>query len=909
MKKTVNTICLLMLCFVLISIPAYPQIRETGTIHGYIHDEQGVALPGVTVKVSGLNLIGGEKTYISDSAGYYRFPTLPAGSYTVFVELSGFAKIVREIPHLSPNQSLTVDFILKQSIVNEAITVTANPPTIDVTSSSPGATVLSDTLLMALPSNKEYSEIMALGPGVQLIKTQTYTTISAYGRDGRDSGYQLDGISIPIRGWNDLSPDYNIIEEATVSGTGLSAEFGNFSGAILSAISKSGSNKFSGLTELRYAGRRWNSQNMESIPRETLQFPEDKDRIYELGSLFDLSFQFGGKIVRDQLWYFLSGNTTLTREYPLGTTGANKTTGWKGFGKLTYQLASSTRVNFAVSYDDQRAINDAAGRYYLPGATKDTTSPGALFDLNLTSTLSANSIFEAKFGYVHKTGYSEPRGGHDTAGHYDFVTNIQSVNAAYWEVFKVRQYHGSLHLSQFIPRSPLGAHDLKIGIEYVGGKPYDSLYGYTGGTAYYDWDGAPYLKEVYVPQSYTTSVRLGTYTAFIQDSWLVSRRMTLNLGLRYDYFRAKTPLNSSVLGMGIWAPRLGVAFDVFGDRKNVVKFNYGIYSDRLVAGLFSNIGQKTSGFDEYFWTGSDWAYSYSYRPGADYYKLDPNIKQPYLWEISGGYERELFRDASLSVNFFYRKLGRAIGQVNALAQWQPTTIFNPGIDGIEGTSDDLGTLDVYQRMNPDQDSALITNPSKGSYWVLDDPKFLAKGIEVRFSKRYSNRWQMNASYLYTRVLGNLDNPGSAYFYDPNVFVNGYGERGYLYGQPHQVKIQAQVLLPLDIDFGVSASLGSGITRGAFLFYRFPNYTYSQINILAPGETERNPFRGTIDVRVQKQIGIRGGKLSFMVDSFNILNSHTVVENFGQVDNTEYAYGTIASIMAPRSFRIGIRFTY
>ena len=263
----------------------------------------------------------------------------------------------------------------------------------------------------------------------------------------------------------------------------------------------------------------------------------------------------------------------------------------------------------------------------------------------------------------------------------------------------------------------------------------------------------------------------------------------------------------------------------------------------------------------------------------------------------------------MSINFFYRKLGRAIGQVNALAQWQKVTIVNPGLDGIAGTSDDLGTLEVYQRMNPDQDSALITNPSKGSYWVLDDPKFLAKGLEVRFSKRYSNRWQMNASYLYTRVLGNLTNPGSAYFYDPNAFVNGYGEQGYLYGQPHQIKVQAQVLLPLDIEFGVSASLGSGITRGAFLFYRFPNYTYSQINILAPGETERNPFRATMDVRVQKQIGIGGGKLSVMADVFNVLNSHPVVESFGQVDNANYAYGTIASIMAPRSFKIGLRFTY
>ena len=486
-------------CFFLFGVVSFAQIRETGIIHGNIHDDQDTSLAGINVSISGTNLIGGTKRAVSDKDGYYRFPSLPAGPYTISAEAPGFQKVVREGVNLHANITLTVDFTLTQSLLKEEVVISGKSPTIDITGSSTGATVLSDQLLMALPSNKEYSEIMALGTGVQLIRTQTYTTMSAYGRDWRDSGYQLDGISIPIRGWNDLRPDYNIIEEATVSGTGLSAEFGNFSGAVLSAISKSGSNKFSGLMEFWYAGRRWNSQNMGSIPREELQFPEDKDRIYELGSLFDLSFQFGGKIARDKLWYFLSGNKTLTREYPLGTTGANKTTGWKGFGKLTYQLASSTRVNLAVSYDDQRAINDAVGRYYLSGATTDTTSPGALFDVNLTSILSANSIFEAKFGYVHKTGYSEPRGGRDTASHYDFATSIRSGNAANWEVFKVRQYHGSLHLSQFIPQSPLGAHDLKIGVEYVGGKPYDDLIGYTGGTEYYDWDGVPYLKQVYVP--------------------------------------------------------------------------------------------------------------------------------------------------------------------------------------------------------------------------------------------------------------------------------------------------------------------------------------------------------------------------------------------------------------------------
>jgi hypothetical protein len=94
-KGSQSTILVLFVLF--LSLAAFSQIRETGTVHGYIQDEKGEALPGVTVKISGPNLIGGAKTYLTDLKGYYRFPSLPVGPYTVSVDLPGFAKLVREV--------------------------------------------------------------------------------------------------------------------------------------------------------------------------------------------------------------------------------------------------------------------------------------------------------------------------------------------------------------------------------------------------------------------------------------------------------------------------------------------------------------------------------------------------------------------------------------------------------------------------------------------------------------------------------------------------------------------------------------------------------------------------------------------------------------------------------------------
>jgi hypothetical protein len=110
---------------------ALSQSRETGAVLGQVIDGQGAALPGVTVTVSGPNLMGTRST-VTDAEGSYRFPALPPGTYMVKAELDGFKTVVRENIRLTTTTRLTVDFILEQTAVQEEVTVVAQSPTVDV---------------------------------------------------------------------------------------------------------------------------------------------------------------------------------------------------------------------------------------------------------------------------------------------------------------------------------------------------------------------------------------------------------------------------------------------------------------------------------------------------------------------------------------------------------------------------------------------------------------------------------------------------------------------------------------------------------------------------------------------------------------------------------------------------------
>jgi hypothetical protein len=358
------------------------------------------------------------------------------------------------------------------------------------------------------------------------------------------------------------------------------------------------------------------------------------------------------------------------------------------------------------------------------------------------------------------------------------------------------------------------------------------------------------------------------------------------------------------------APRLGITYDLFGDRKNIFKLYYGRLYEKIQRNMFSVMDTRSAGFARYMWLGGTWIKVLEVLPGEELSttQIDPNVKHPYINELSGAYERELFKDASLTVNAYYKTLGKAIGQINTTAQWETVTIINPGPDGVEGTSDDLGPLDVYRQTSPlTDDRFVITNPVAGqSPSVLETPWKKMRGIEFIFSKRYSKGWQLLASYHYTKCTGNADSV-EVYWVDPNRFVNSRGQMVYYYGQPHQFKLQGSVLLPLKIMLGMTAQYVSGHDAQAG-FYTYINNSATKIQGWPWGQKKNGPLKD-VSMKFEKRFPIKGVELTGYVDIYNVFNFHSTAYSWNRVNLFGPDFGKITSVQAPRSFRVGARFIF
>jgi hypothetical protein len=904
MKKIVSMAFVVLLGLLFVGSLGFSQIRESGTIHGNVVDESDVALPGVTVSISGPNLIGGQKDVITNQKGYYRFVSLPPGEYKVEAEIAGFTKVVKEGIRLNANMTLTVDFELPQASLQEEVLVTGQSPTIDIKGSSQGSVVMTEELLLTLPkaglgmvSGNLYYETLSYASGMD----ESYSAYGGYDR-GYANAYQMDGVDIssPIWGTPEFSPDVNIMEEVAIQGLGLPAEYGEYTGTVLTAVTKSGSNTLSGMVDLGFRGNNWNSENRSGIPDADIAFPSIKTEEFSSPQFYEGGFQIGGKVIHDKLWFFASGQYARSVADVLGTDYETTTTSPKSFVKMSYQLNPANRFNLSANYTDREHVHSGGGANVAVEATSILSGRTWVFNGNWTSTLSDNTLLELKLGYYRSQGLQEPASGRrDISGVYDLVTGEKFINSQIYRERRPRTFNANLHLNHYVPDF-IGSHDIKIGAELYLKKNY-SYSAWNGNALIWYLNGVPYIKQERDPTILTNNIM--DWVGFISDRWAINKRLTLNLGVRYNHYWFNVPSRAEevVYNEGALSPRLGLSYDLFGDRKNVIKFHYGHYYEGLTDQFFGTLADSGAEYVGYQWDGTDWFEYFRTFRGTNI-EVDPDVKHPYISEITLGYERELFRDASISVSGYYRQIERTLGQINTAAEYVKRTITNPGPDGIVGTADDLGTMEVYDRTNRGENSYLITNPEKGqTEYILDDPKRNVTGFEIVFTKHYSQRWQMIASYHYKHVEGNVSRvlAGAS----PNMFVNpSFGP----VNMPHSFKIMGSYLIPyIDASLAVRGYYTSGQTYTGTFYVFLPSYRSQLAFNMYPGGEKFYPAKKNLDLSLAKIFRLGETKLELRAEAFNLFNSHDP----SYVDWAGSLFGKILGLKNPRTFEIGVRFTY
>src|SRR5712692_4918184 len=284
-----------LLLFVLLPSSLFAQ-ATTGNILGTVTSE-GKPLPGVTVTVTSPSLQG-SRTAVSGEAGGYNLPSLPPGEYTATFELSGM-QTVRKRVTVNVSTTSRADVALKVSSVSEAITVTAAAaPTAESTQVTTNFKI--DTI-NELPINRTINQITLLSPGVTDAGPNGQITIS--GSHSFDSIFLVDGVVVNENLRGQPNPLYieDAIQETTVLTGGVSAEFGRFTGGVVSTITKSGGNEFSGSLRDNLTNPSWTRKS---------------DFVGQVTPLDNLNHQYegtlGGRIVRDRLWFFTAGRYQKT---------------------------------------------------------------------------------------------------------------------------------------------------------------------------------------------------------------------------------------------------------------------------------------------------------------------------------------------------------------------------------------------------------------------------------------------------------------------------------------------------------------------------------------------------------------------------------------------------------------------
>jgi outer membrane receptor protein involved in Fe transport len=595
--------------FLLMNVPAHAQGVQTGTITGQIVDQSDAVLPGATVTVTSPSLQG-ERSAVTDSTGRYLIRGLPAGVYSVRVELPGMTTAERMVD-VGVGTTVEVGAQLRVAAVTERVTVTADTTPFTVTTTQVGIN-LEQQEIEALATPRSLQGIATMAPGVTE-NTPNSGQLTISGAFAYDNLFMIDGVDISdnLNGTvNNLFIE-DAIAETQVLTSGISAEYGRFSGGVVNAVSKSGGNTFSGSFRLNMTNPAW-----------IVETPFAKEAGTENVSKLNESYEgtFGGPIVRDRLWFFTAGRYISLADNPiLPITGARidaPETNKRGEVKLTATVATNhivegsylnnsrdlTRVTFPFSID--------------PNALESPSFPNTRFVAGWRGVVGARAFAEAQYSQK-KFGFRGSGGTSTDIFDSPFITLTQELahyNAPYFDATDPedrdnRQITGNV--SWQMDRG--GRHDVKTGAEWyratnTGGNSQSST-GFVfiadfatnaAGDPTYDSGGrlipvfvpGETLMQTWIPTRGAT-LNIDTTSLFAQDRWSPTSRLTLDAGVRYERVRGEATGELLAVDTDTVVPRLGATYDLTGAGKYVLQATYGHYAGKYSEAQFSqntNVG-------------------------------------------------------------------------------------------------------------------------------------------------------------------------------------------------------------------------------------------------------------------------------------------------------------------------------
>jgi len=895
-RKKVFNLVLLSLVFMLLLVHQGFAQKRTGTIRGTVKDEAGEPLPGVTVELKGPALMGSRSTP-TDAAGEFRFFALPIGAdYEVAFSLQGFQSVTSKNQRVTIGGTIVLDIVIKPAALKTELTVTATSPIVDIEKSSFSSTFDAKTL-DTLPTRRyTFFDMVQASPGITT-STPESSRASAFGGEQKSNAYYINGIDIsaPSTGaaWPWPMPD--IIEEIEITGIGAPAEYGNFEGAVINVVSKSGSNTFHGAAKYFIQTKSLTASN---TPKE--KWPFNRDHWH------DAVFLLGGPIVKDKLWFFASVQHQVDSSSGVGADPqypAEYRMAPTGDVKVDYQLNKKNKLSFFAHFENYK--NPATPTLFSPIETVSfEAAPAVAPSLEWLHMVNENTYFEIKYGGFYTYLKWDPvRGDMTTPGRSDWGTGYDSVNARLFYHWKTNRTQVNGTVSHYAQDFLNGHHEFKAGVQYSHGYS-DLIYGYIGGVQYYDWMNEPYVAYFRTPWHYSgMSDQLGF---FVDDTWQVSDRLTANLGLRFDYNHAsipelddldkfEKPTGKKIAGIpdvANWkqfSPRIGINYQLTSDRKTILRVSFGRYTKGLIIGDIATATPAQSILSVYGYnpgTGSYSDFFYSWNPLINL-GIDKNLKAPYTYQFSAALEREVLQDFSLSATFVYKINKNRIDRLNTAAQYEEI----PFTDASTGK-----TITVYNQIEPLQNFYLITNPGD---------EITYRGLMLVANKRFSHNFQLYTSFTWSKAWRTQKG-----YRDKNELINSEGPMSILAARDRRwmFKIGGVYMAPFGIVLGTNVIYQQGSPWERTV--RVPGLNQGPKFIRAEERgSRRMPSELYADVKVEKTFRI--AKRYSAELSFDIINVFNKDLNLGyastQVESTSWMIPT--NIILPRRVLVGLKFVF
>lgn len=962
--------------------------ETTGKLTGRLVDSQNLALPGASVTVTGPQ---GAKTVTSDAEGRFSLPFLTPGTYDVRAEMAGFKAVERKGITLGLGESVDVPLTLEVGGVSDTVQIVGRAEVVNTTTTTIGANVTSERL-QQIPVGRRVSDTLYLAPGVSSSSTAGEANPSIGGASGLDNQYVIDGVNVTNTGYGALgsysivfgslgnATPFDFVEEVQVKTGGYEAEYGQSIGGVVNIVTKSGSN------DLR--GSLFGYSRPNNFEGTWTQYQSINGSVQTMGTnLTDAGAEGGAPIVKDRLFFFGAidpGWDTRKLRAPegfpllsLGTINRERRT-LTYSSKATWEVTNSHRIDASFFGDPSTGFSGPQRTSALLVA--DTSSFSSLDygghnqTVRYSGVIGSHWLLEATYARALNRINELPSVNDWRMTDRTVTPAVITGGIGFYEA-------GNRSLNnQFAAKSTniFGDHQLKYGFQYDD-VDYSQINQRTGPT-FTAPDGRTtatgaqitILPDVNFGRIYevtranfnsgrTTLQKYANF--FVQDTWKATDRLTINPGLRYEQEQLAGTIITDFKLKNNWAPRIGATFDVTGDGKTKLFGSYGRYYARIpndLAARALSADDSTSRAD-YFDAqlthpipngvvtqvpdgGEITNHFVLAGVGAD--TIDPNAKLSYTNEYVVGFEREVMRNTSVGVRYVYRNIGRVLEDV-ANAPMVAYDLGVPGLDSVE-----------YILTNPTSGTPILpTAAFLGA--AFDNPVHKYQAVEATVNRRFSDNWQILASYRWSKLRGNFEgfyrddngqsDPGITSLYDfptndpsyTSIGVPQFGYRGdirYL-GDPngilpldrtHQGKVFANYTWDMGLNLGIGLNLSSGAPLTPFAAN--PNYSNGgEIPEASRGfgiETvdgfkTRTPFQSSFDLQASYKVKVGATRhLMVLADVFNLFNTQTVLmydqwteltfgapnPDFGK-PITQVLAGAPPQFQAPRQLRIGARFSF